>query len=239
MFSFLKIANNSLFFYYVISNLVYLFLLLVAIFSSVKHQRRLASIRLEREKISPLVPPISLLVPAHNEAKCIVDAVNSLLQLDYPELEVIVINDGSSDGTLEVLRESFQLLETDMLYIPEIVSQPVHGVYMSQSEPRLLVVDKVAGGSKADAVNAGLNAASSPYVCVVDGDSILQHDALLRIMIPILSDPKHVVAAGGIVRALNGSAVENGRMKEVRLPRRPLEIIQVVEYLRAFLIGRE
>jgi len=236
---FLKIANNSLFFYYVLSNLVYLFLLLVAIFSSVKHQRRLASIRLERMKISPLVPPISLLVPAHNEAACIGEAVHSLLQLDYPELEVIVINDGSTDRTLAVLQERFQLLETDMLYIPEIVSKPVRGVYMSQIEPRLVVVDKVTAGSKADAINAGLNAASSPYVCVVDGDSILERDALLRIMLPILSDPKHVVAAGGIVRELNGSRIENGVMKEVRLPRGAFEVIQVVEYLRAFLIGRE
>lgn len=239
MFLFLKIANNTLFFYYLISNLVYLFLLLVAIFASVKHQRRLASIRLERVRISPLAPPISLLVPAHNEETCIVEAVNSLLQLDYPELEVIVINDGSSDRTLEVLQESFQLLETDMLYIPEVVSKPVRGAYMSQIEPRLVVVDKVPGGSKADAINAGLNAASSPYVCVVDADSILERDALLRIMVPILSDPKHVVAAGGIVRALNGSLVKNGIMKEVRLPKGPFEVIQVVEYLRAFLIGRE
>ena len=239
MFKFLQIANNSLFFYYLISNLVYLFLLLVAIHSSVKHQRRLASIRLERMRISPLVPPISLLVPAHNEVTCIVEAVNSLLQLDYPELEVIVVNDGSDDGTLEILKIHFHLLESDMLYIPEVVSQPVRGTYMSQLEPRLVVIDKAAGGSKADAVNAGLNAASSPYVCVVDGDSILEGDALLRIMLPILSDPTHVVAAGGIVRALNGSVIENGRMKEVRLPRKPLEVIQVVEYLRAFLIGRE
>jgi len=239
MLYFLTLANNSLFIYYLLSNLAYLFLLLVAIFSSVKHQRTLASIRLGRMKLSPLVPPISLLVPAHNEETCIVDAVQSLLQLDYPELEVIVINDGSQDRTMEVLREGFQLLETDMLYIPEVVCKPVRGVYMSQIEPRLVVVDKEPGGSKADAVNGGLNVASSPYVCVVDGDSILERDALLRIMLPILSDPKHVVAAGGIVRALNGSRIEDGKMKEVRLPRRAIEVIQVVEYLRAFLIGRE
>ncbi len=239
MYFFLKLANNSLFFYYVLSNLVYLFLLLVAIYSSVMHQRRLASVRLERIRVSPLAPPISLLVPAHNEEKCIADAVHSLLRLDYPELEVIVVNDGSSDGTLDVLQRNFQLLETDMLYIPEVACKPVRGVYMSQIEPRLLVVDKEPGGSKADAVNAGLNAASSPYVCVVDGDSILERDALLRIMLPIMSDPKRVVAAGGIVRALNGSLIEKGKMKEVRLPRGPVEVIQVVEYLRAFLIGRE
>ncbi len=239
MFSFLKFANNTLFLYYLFSNLAYLCLLLVAIFSSVAHQRRLANTRLERMKLSPLMPPISVLVPARNEELCVVDSVNSLLRLDYPELEVIVVNDGSTDGTLEALRKSFQLLETDMLYIPEVPCKPVRCVYMSQIEPRLILVDKEAGGSKADAVNAGLNAASSPYVCVVDGDSILERDALLRIMVPVMSDPKRVVAAGGIVRALNGSRVENGKMKEVRLPQGPVEVIQVVEYLRAFLIGRE
>ena len=239
MSDFLTFSNMTLFVYYVLSNLAYLILLILAIYSSARYQRHLSSFRVERIKRSPLAPPISLLVPAHNEEKCIIESVDSLLKLDYPELEVIVVNDGSEDGTLEVLKSHFQLLETDVLYIPEVVSKPVRAVYMSQIEPRLLVVDKEAGGTKADAVNAALNAASSPYVCVVDADSILEKDALLRIMAPVLKDPARVVAAGGIVRVLNGSQVEGGRMKEVRLPRRALEVIQVVEYLRAFLVGRE
>jgi cellulose synthase/poly-beta-1,6-N-acetylglucosamine synthase-like glycosyltransferase len=102
-----------------------------------------------------------------------------------------------------------------------------------------VVVDKEPGGSKADAVNAGLNAATSPYVCVVDADSILEHDALLRIMVPILADPKRVVAAGGIIRVLNGSEIQGGQLRRVRLPSKSIEVIQVIEYLRAFLIGRE
>lgn len=236
---FLTFSNMTLFVYYVLSNSAYLILLILAIYSSARYQRHLSSFRVERIKRSPLAPPISLLVPAHNEERSIVESVESLLLLDYPELEVIVVNDGSEDGTLETLKSHFQLLETDVLYIPEVVSKPVRGLYMSQSEPRLLVVDKEAGGSKADAINAALNAASSPYVCVVDADSILERDALLRVMAPVLADPARVVAAGGIVRVLNGSRVERGRMKEVRLPRRPLEVIQVVEYLRAFLVGRE
>ena len=88
-------------------------------------------------------------------------------------------------------------------------------------------------------MNAGLNAATSPYVCVVDSDSLLERDALLRIMLPILADPKRVVAAGGIIRVLNGSEIEGGYLRRVRLPRKPIEAIQVIEYLRAFLIGRE
>jgi cellulose synthase/poly-beta-1,6-N-acetylglucosamine synthase-like glycosyltransferase len=178
-------------------------------------------------------------VPAHNEEKSICTALRNLLDLEYPELEIIVINDGSVDKTLQRMQVEFRLRLVRAVYVPQIVSAPVRGLYRSDVDPRLLVVDKETAGSKADAVNAGLNAAASPYVCVVDADSVLERDALLRIMVPILANPKLVVAAGGIVRVLNGSEIESGRMRRVRLPRKSIEVIQVVEYLRAFLIGRE
>ena len=235
----LQPINGSIFLYYLVANVVYLALLVTAIYSTIRHQRQLSLVRPDRIRHSPLAPPISLLVPAHNEEKTIVESVDSLLALDYPEIEIVVANDGSSDGTLEALRERYQLIETDIVYVQEVSCKPVRAIYMSQVEPRLLVVDKESGGSKADAVNAALNIASSPYVCVVDADSILEPDALLRIMVPIFADPAKVVAAGGIVRVLNGSRIENGRMTDVRLPRHPGEVIQVVEYLRSFLIGRE
>ena len=117
----------------------------------------------------------------------------------------LVVNDGSEDRTLEEMREEFRLRLVRAVYIPEVKSAPVRGLYRSDVDTRLLVVDKEPGGSKADAVNAGLNAANSPYVCVVDADSVLERDALLRIMVPILEDPKRVVAVGGIIRVLNGS----------------------------------
>ncbi len=164
---FLELSNETLFLYYLLSNLIYLFLLITAMFTSAAHQRRLTSIRLGWMKGTPLTPPITLLVPAHNEEKCIVPAVRSLLSLDYPSLEVIVINDGSADQTLGELTRHFRLRPADLLYIPEIRSAPVRGIYRSPDEPRLLVVDKEAGGNKADATNAGLNAATSPYICVV------------------------------------------------------------------------
>jgi cellulose synthase/poly-beta-1,6-N-acetylglucosamine synthase-like glycosyltransferase len=235
----LQPINGLIFLYFFVANLVYLGLLITAIYSTVTHQRRLALVRLDRLRSSPLAPPISLLVPAHNEEKTIVESVDSLLALDYPDIEIVVANDGSTDRTLEALRERYQLLETDIVYVQEVSCKPIRAIYMSQVEPRLLVVDKEPGGSKADAINAALNIASSPYVCVVDADSILEPDALLRIMVPIFADPSKVVAAGGIVRVLNGSRVEQGRMTDVRLPRQPGEVIQVVEYLRSFLIGRE
>jgi len=239
MHEFLQISNNTLFVYYLFSNLIYLGLLILAVASSAAHQRRLGSIKLERVKQSPFVPPVAMIVPAHNEAGTIAEATRSLLALDYPEFEVIVVNDGSTDGTLEALAEEFNLMQTDMLHITQVESKPVRGVYMSAKEPRLLVIDKEPGGSKADAANAALNAASSQYVCVVDADGVLEPDALLRVMAPVMTDHRRVVAAGGIVRAINGCRVEGGKLKEVRLARGPVEVIQVIEYLRAFLIGRE
>jgi cellulose synthase/poly-beta-1,6-N-acetylglucosamine synthase-like glycosyltransferase len=235
----LQIANNTFFLYYLFSNMSYLVLLIVALLSSRAHHQHLASLRLERIKASPLTPPITLVAPAHNEEASIVPSVRSLLRVDYPELEVVVVNDGSEDGTLARLQEAFDLQPARLLYISELVTAPVRALYRSAVDPRLIVVDKEAGGSKADAVNAGLNAASSPYTCVGDADSLLESDALLRIMVKILEDPKHVVAAGGIVRVLNGCELVNGRIRAVRLPRSPIVIFQVIEYLRAFLIGRE
>ncbi|HEY7616498.1 MAG TPA: glycosyltransferase [Terriglobales bacterium] len=239
MTHFLEISNQVLFYYYLASNLAYLTMLIIALKTSAAHQRRLESMTPGWVKGSPLAPPITILAPAHNEEKSICLAVRNLLDLDYPELEVIIINDGSVDRTLEVLQAEFRLRLVRVVYIAQVASAPVRALYRSDADPRLLVVDKEAGGSKADAVNAGLNAATSPYVCVVDADSVLERDALLRIMVPVLADPKRVVSAGGIVRVLNGSEIEAGRIRRVRLPRKSIEVIQVVEYLRAFLIGRE
>jgi cellulose synthase/poly-beta-1,6-N-acetylglucosamine synthase-like glycosyltransferase len=239
MADFLQAANATLFFYYLLCNLIYLGLLITAFYTSARHQRRLESHRLEWIHSSVLSPPITVLAPAHNEELSIRTSIQSLLALDYPELEVIVINDGSVDRTLAELHDAFGLREMNALYIQQVPSAPVRALYKSAVDPRLIVIDKDAGGSKADAVNAGLNAATSPYVCVVDCDSMLERDALLRIMTPMLYGPRNVVGAGGIVRVLNGSVVENGKLKQVRLPRKPIEAIQVIEYLRAFLVGRE
>jgi cellulose synthase/poly-beta-1,6-N-acetylglucosamine synthase-like glycosyltransferase len=186
-----------------------------------------------------MAPPITVIAPAHNEETSIRVAVRNLLELDYPQLEVIVVNDGSEDRTFDELREEFRLRQVRVVYVSEAKSAPVRGLYRSDVDARLVVIDKEAGGSKADAVNAGLNAATSPYVCVVDSDSLLERDALLRIIVPVLEDPKRVVAVGGIIRVLNGSEIQGGQLQRVRLPRKSIEVIQVIEYLRAFLIGRE
>ena len=239
MIRLLEISNQTLFWYYLATNLAYLAMLIIALKTSARHQRRLESHRLSWYKDAPMTPPITIIAPAHNEEASIRVAIRNLLELDYPQLEIIVVNDGSADRTLEELRDEFRLRVVRAVYVAEVKSASIRGLYRSDVDSRLLVVDKDAGGSKADAVNAGLNAATSPYICIVDSDSVLERDALLRIMVPILEDPKRVVAVGGIIRVLNGSEIKNGQLRRVRLPRKSIEAIQVIEYLRAFLIGRE
>jgi cellulose synthase/poly-beta-1,6-N-acetylglucosamine synthase-like glycosyltransferase len=239
MHAWLDLSNDILFAYYLASNLIYLGLLITAIWRNTWHRRRLASLRLERVQVSPFTPPITLIVPAHNEEAFIVDSVRALSDLYYPDLEIVVVNDGSRDNTLTRLKFAFQLRAARFLYVPEIQTAPVRETYTSDVDPRLLVLDKESAGSKADAINAGINAASSPYLCVVDADSILEKESLLRIMAGVFSDSQRVVAAGGIVRVLNGCKVTEGELREVGLPSSTIETLQVIEYLRAFLIGRE
>ena len=239
MIRILVLSNYALFWYYLVCNFAYLAMLIIALKTSARHQRTLESIRLSWIKENPMAPPITVIAPAHNEEASIRVAVRNLLELDYPQLEIIVVNDGSEDRTLLELQEEFRLRRVRVVYVPEAKSAPVRGLYRSDVDARLTVIDKEAGGSKADAVNAGLNAATSPYVLIVDSDSLLERDALLRIMVPILADPKRVIAVGGIIRVLNGSEIEGGQLRRVRLPHKSIEVIQVIEYLRAFLIGRE
>ena len=235
----LDLSNDILFVYFLMSNLIYLALLITAISRNTWHRRRLASLRLERLQLSPFTPPITLIVPAHNEEGFIVESIRALSKLYYPELEIVVVNDGSADNTLLRMKTAFQLRVARLLYLPKIPTAPVRAIYKSDIDPRLLVVDKEGAGSKADAINAGINIASSPFVCVVDADSMLEKESLLRIMAGVFSDSHPVVAAGGIVRVLNGCTMTQGELRHVGLPRSAIEIMQVIEYLRAFLIGRE
>lgn len=239
MRAWLDLSNSILFLYYLASNLIYLALLITAASRNTWHRHRLVSLRVERVQVSPFTPPITIIVPAHDEEAFIVDSIRALSGLNYPDLEIVVVNDGSRDNTLAHLKTAFQLRSARLLYFPEIPTARVRETYRSDIDSRLLVLDKEPAGSKADAINAGLNAASSPYICVVDADSILEKESLLRIMAGVFSDSQNVVAAGGIVRVLNGCNVVSGELRRVHLPRHSIETIQVIEYLRAFLIGRE
>jgi cellulose synthase/poly-beta-1,6-N-acetylglucosamine synthase-like glycosyltransferase len=186
---------------------------------------------------SPLTPPVSILAPAYNEEANVVENVRSLLMLDYPLFEVVLINDGSSDRTLGRLVDAFDLRRSARCFERVLGCKPIRGVYESTTYPNLVVVDKVNGG-KADALNAGLNLSFYPLFCAIDADSILEPDALLRLVRPFIDAPGVTIAAGGVVRVANGCEIHGGRVHRVRLPHRPLPLVQTVEYLRAFLFGR-
>jgi cellulose synthase/poly-beta-1,6-N-acetylglucosamine synthase-like glycosyltransferase len=186
---------------------------------------------------SALDIPISVVVPAYNESASIISSVKALLQLEYPDFELVVVNDGSSDDTLEKLIDAFGMQPFPEAYRARVECKPVKGIYRSARYKNLRVIDKENGGCKADASNAGINACRYPLVCVVDADSVLQPDSLRRIVRPFLEDPT-TVAVGGTVRIANGCTVRQGFLEKVGLPRNFLALIQVVEYLRAFLFGR-
>ncbi len=182
-------------------------------------------------------PPIAVLAPAFNEEVTIIESVNSLLALHYPEFEVIVVNDGSRDGTLQRLIDHYALERVERFHDLVARHKPIRGIYATARLPRLLVVDKENGG-KSDALNAGINLARSPLICSIDADSLLEPDALLRAVRPFVEEPAKTIAVGGTIRIANGSRIEGGRVLEVRLPRNFLALVQIVEYLRAFLMAR-
>jgi cellulose synthase/poly-beta-1,6-N-acetylglucosamine synthase-like glycosyltransferase len=222
--------------YFVLLNGVYLGTSLFAFKALRRYALRLRSLDLTDLITSAGAPPISLIAPAYNEAVTCVDSVRSLLSLEYPDYEVIVVNDGSSDDTVEVLREAFELEPASRIPTAGLSTAAVRGTYRSRSHPSLWLVDKENGG-KADALNAGLNHCYTPVFCAMDADSILEPQALIRIIRPFLEDAS-TVAAGGILRIANGCRVEHGQVTDVRLPKSLLAQFQVLEYLRVFLAGR-
>lgn len=183
------------------------------------------------------LPGVSIILTAFNEESLIVTSVRSLLQQDYPDFELVVVHDGGTDNTLGVMIEAF-----DMVPAPRAINYPIpcatiRSVYRSRTHANLIMVDKVNGGGKADANNAGINVASKPLYCGMDADSVLERDSLLRVVRIFLERP-HAVAAGGTVRIVNGCQVRQGELVSTGLPRTALGCYQVLEYLRAFLFGR-
>ena len=227
----------AVFVYFVVFALFHAMLLLLAGVSINRYVGIQLRSQIRRTVRSPLTPAISILVPAYNEEAGIVDSVRSLLALEYPTLELVVVNDGSSDGTLARLVEAFDLVAVERPTPPFVPHQAVRGLYAPSGRLPLLVVDKDNGG-KADSLNAGINFASHPLVCAIDADSLLEQDALAKAAAPFLDDPERVVVTGGMIRVANGCRVEHGRVVEAALPRRPLPMFQVVEYLRAFFAAR-
>jgi cellulose synthase/poly-beta-1,6-N-acetylglucosamine synthase-like glycosyltransferase len=222
-------------FYFIAVSGGYLMLNVLAFFSLRRHIDSHVLGDLPRQYAN-FKPPISLLVPAYNEETTIVASIRSLLQLTYYEFEVVVINDGSKDGTLAELQREFDLIPFMEAYWRKLPTQPERGIWRSRNYPNLRVIDKENGG-KADALNVGINAARYPLFCAVDADSILQRDSLQLLVNPFIEDAR-TIAAGGTVRVVNGCHVSGGYLVSVGMPKKMLPLFQIVEYLRAFLFGR-
>jgi cellulose synthase/poly-beta-1,6-N-acetylglucosamine synthase-like glycosyltransferase len=233
----ITIMFTALVFYFFFINTIYLMVLFLSILQINRMKKRRYTFDLDQAFKFRLLPPVSIILPAYNEEKTIVESVTSLLFIKYPSYELIVVNDGSRDQTMHVLIDSFNLIRTDYVYRSDISTEEVRDIYTSTEYRSLVVIDKKNGG-KADALNAGINISRYPYFCAIDADSILGEDALARLIMPFVHDPLRTTAVGGIVKAANGSDIEKGRLVTERMTKNPLVIFQTIEYARSFFMGR-
>ncbi len=230
---------------------VFLVILLVIVFSYAvlavvsiaairKHQRKNRYQSVEDLLSSKYLPGISIVAPAYNEGLTIVENVRSILSLSYSDFEIIIVNDGSKDDSLQKLTEAFSLAKVRNMPVADIPTQEIRGIYKSRNlaYSHLIVVDKENGG-KADALNAGINQSTKKLVLCMDVDCIIEPDGLLKLVRPFLEETKRrVVAVGGVIRVVNSCEVKRGKVTQVNLPNGWLERFQVLEYFRVFTLTR-
>ncbi len=223
--------------YAAVLNTVYVLLLLSAILNLYR-QTKYWKIQDNDFLFTPgVVPSIAVIAPAYNEEKTVVESVNSLLTLVYPDYQVIVVNDGSADDTIGVLKEEFQLIRIDRQPEGNLSTAPVRGIYQSPLNSRLLVVDKENGG-KADALNCGINYGEKEFVCSIDSDSLLEPDSLLRMTSEAMTSRHETIAIGGNILPVNGCSVNHGALQKIALGKNRYARLQTIEYLRSFIAGR-
>ena len=221
--------------YMLLTTGVYLFLNMIAFHALIKYMQN--RVREDEDiQLTGYEPPISIITPAYNEEQTIVSSVRSLMQLYYSNFELIVVNDGSNDKTLQVLIDEFDLVPFPEAYYKRLETEAVKQIYISRLKPNLRVIDKENGG-KSDALNSGINISHYPLFCCVDADSILEQFSLVRAVQPFIEDPR-TIACGGTVRIANGCIVRSGHIMEKGIPRNILALFQLVEYLRSFLYAR-
>lgn len=231
------LLNEIFIFYFLSINAVYLILAVLSAHGALS-QARLWSIKSQSMLFEKgMLPSISIIAPAYNEEISIVESVRSLLNLNYPDFEVIVVNDGSKDGTLERLINDFGLERKNRRAEGPLKTRPVLAVYQNKDYPNLTVIDKMNGG-KADALNVGINFSKNEYLCGIDADSLLESDSLLKLMSSMLDHDEITLALGGSIFPVNGCTVDHGQIETRSLAKKLLPRLQTIEYLRAFSLGR-
>ncbi len=225
-----------IFIYFLVLNSTYTLFTFIALRDILKRKSQGSHFRLNQTLTTSFYRPISMIVPAFNEEETIVSSIRSQLALHYPEFEIIIVNDGSQDQTIERLIGAFEFVEVDKPVKLEVPHKPIDTIYLSLLYPNLILINKENGG-KFDAINCGINVSSYPLFCVVDADSLLEYDSLVRAG-SLFSQDKEVIAVGGTVRPLNGCEVINGQVVRIAAPKTAIELFQSVEYTRGFLAGR-
>ncbi|MDB5232513.1 MAG: glycosyltransferase family 2 protein [Chitinophagaceae bacterium] len=230
----------GIFFYSLGLMLVYIAIAIASYFETQTYLQRNKFTDYSLLASSEYIPTVSILAPAYNEGKTIIDNIQSLLSVYYSKIELIVINDGSTDDGLQKMIKAFNLEKVDFYINYVIPTKKILGVYKSTNPAysRLIVVDKENGG-KGDALNAGINIATNHYFISIDVDCVLEHDAILKMVKPFLEQTdKRVIASGGVLRIANSCHIEKGRLLKVRMPREYLPRVQSLEYIRSFILGR-
>lgn len=220
----------------ILLSLIYIIQLIISFIKVRKNDKARQSNDYGRYVMSENLLPISLLIPAYNEEENIVSNIKSLMKIDYPQFEIIVVNDGSTDSTHDRIVETFGLYKIESAVKASIPTKEVRGVYYNIEYPNLIYVDKENGG-KSDALNAGINISSYPLFACLDADSRIEPDALLKLSTEFLKNTNTIVA-GGLVRIANGFKIRDGRVSGFTMPPKMIERFQIVEYYRSFLSGR-
>lgn len=229
--------NYALIYYSASLNFIYIMITLLSRIG-ISEQLKMWRVKSQQFLHTPeMLPSVTIIAPAYGEEATIIESTNSLLNLKYPDYELVVVNDGSPDSTLSTLIDYYNLKKIDRKLEQSIATMPVRGFYANPHFPRLLVIDKANGG-KADSLNVGINASSSDYVCGIDADSLLEPDALNKIASTLLDSEDEGLAAGGNIMPINGCRVSKGHLDEIHIPKNSIARFQTVEYLRAFMTGR-
>ncbi|NJW53050.1 glycosyltransferase family 2 protein [Salinimicrobium oceani] len=237
---FILVFNYLILIFAVTVMLSYIVLAIISGFSLKAYLRQNRFVNYNTLLALETAPRVSLIAPAYNEGRTIVENVKSLLAINYNNFDVIVVNDGSKDDSIAILKKAFELEISEKKYKALIPTKEVKAIYQSSNKAfsKLIVVDKQNGG-KADALNTGMNVSENPYLVCIDVDCIMDKDVLLKLAKPYLEfSDKRIIATGGVVRIANSCIIKSGKLVEVKAPQNLLARIQVIEYLRAFILGR-